>query len=109
MDNYIKQIQSIQKALKELDNASEYSEENYLTLQDSLISIIQQALTDSTLIPVKKENVFLEASSLLGRYIGCVEDVERYFPQIEALYSKGLITTEQLDSFDSNMNIGRWR
>lgn len=45
MEHYIKQIQSIQKALKELDNASEYNEENYLTLQDSLISIIQQALT----------------------------------------------------------------
>lgn len=109
MNNYIKQIHSIQKALNYLDNASEYNEENYLTLQDSLISIIQQALTDSTLSPVKKEDVFSEASSLLGRYIGCVEDVERHFPQIEALYSKGLITAEQLDFFESNMNIGRWK
>lgn len=109
MNNYITQIHSIQKALNELYNASEYNEENYLTLQDSLISIIQQALTDRTLSPVKKENVFSEVSSLLGRYIGCVEDVERYFPQIEALYSNGLITTEQLDFFESNMNIGRWK
>ena len=91
------------------DNASEYNEGKYLTLQDSLISIVQQTLTDSTLSQADKENVYSEASSLLGSYIGCVEDVERYFLQIEALYSKGLITAEQLDFFDSNMNIGRWR
>lgn len=96
-------------ALEELDKASEYNEGKYITLQNSLISIIQQTLTDSSLSQADKENVFSKASSLLGSYIGCVEDVERYFPQIEALYSKGLITTEQLDFFDSNMNIGRWR
>lgn len=109
MENYKKQIQSIRIALEELDNASEYNEDKYITLQNSLISIIQQALTDSTLQQTDKENVFSEASRLLGSYIGCVEDVERYFPQLEALYSKGLITSEQLDFFDSNMNIGRWR
>ena len=108
MENYKKQIQSIRMALEELDNASEYNEGKYLTLQESLISIVQQALTNSTLSQTDKENVYSEASSLLGSYIRCVEDVERYFPQIEALYSKGLITAEQLDFFDSNMN-GRWR
>lgn len=96
-------------ALEELDKASEYNEGKYITLQNSLISIIQQTLTDNSLSQADKENVFSEASSLLGGYIGCVEDVERYFPQIEALYSKGLITAEQLDFFDSNMNIGHWR
>lgn len=109
MENYNKQIQSIRMALEELDKASEYNEGKYITLQNSLISIIQQTLTDNSLSQADKENVFSEASSLLGGYIGCVEDVERYFPQIEALYSKGLITAEQLDFFDSNMNIGRWR
>lgn len=109
MENYKNQIQSIRIALEEMDNASEYNEDKYIALQNSLISIIQQALTDSTLQQADKENVFSEASSLLGSYIGCVEDVERYFPQLEALYSKGLITAEQLDFFDSNMNIGRWR
>lgn len=109
MENYKKQIQSIRIALEELDNASGYNEDKYITLQNSLISIIQQALTDSTLQQADKKNVFSEASRLLGSYIGCVEDVERYFPQLEALYSKGLITSEQLDFFDSNMNIGRWR
>lgn len=109
MENYNKQIQSIRMALEELDKASEYNEGKYITLQNSLISIIQQTITDSSLSQADKENVFSEASSLLGGYIGCVEDVERYFPQIEALYSKGLITVEQLDFFDSNMNIGRWR
>lgn len=109
MENYKKQIQSVRIALKELDNASEYKEDKYIVLQDSLISIIQQALTDSTLNQVNKENVFSEASSLLGRYIGCVEDVERYFPLLEALYSKDLITAEQLNFFNTNMNIGRWR
>lgn len=109
MGNYNKQIQSIRMALEELDKASEYNEGKYITLQNGLISIIQQTLTDSSLSQADKENVYSEASSLLGGYIGCVEDVERYFPQIEALYSKGLITAEQLDSFDSNMNIGRWR
>mgnify|MGYP000826531572 CR=1 FL=1 len=109
MEKYKKQIQSIQTVLKELDNASEYNEDKYVALQNSLISIIQQALTDSTLQQVDKESVFSEAGSLLENYIGCVEDVERYYPQIEALYSKGLITAEQLDFFDSNMNIGRWR
>lgn len=109
MENYKKQIQSIRIALEELDNASEYKEDKYISLQDSLISIIQQALTDSTLNQANKENVFSQASILLGRYIGCVEDVERYFPQLKALYSKDLITAEQLDFFDSNMNIGRWR
>ena len=109
MENYKKQIQSIRMALKELDNASEYNEDKYIALQNSLVSIIQQALTDSTLQQADKGNVFSEASSLLGSYIGCFEDVERYFPQLEALYSKGLITAEQLDFFDSNMNTGRWR
>lgn len=109
MENYKKQIQSIRIALEELDNASEYNEGKYTTLQDSLVSIIRQALTDSTLKQVNKENIFSEASSLLGNYIGCIEDVERYFPQLEALYSKDSITAEQLDFFDSNMNIGRWR
>lgn len=109
MENYKKQIQSIRIALEELDNASEYKEYKYIALQDSLISIIQQVLTDDTLNQANKENVFSEVSSLLGHYIGCGEDVERYFPQLEALYSKGLITAEQLDSFNSNMNIGRWR
>ena len=109
MDNYKKQIQSVRIVLEELDNASEYDEDKYVALQDSLISIIQQVLTDSVLKQADKENVFSEASSLLGRYIGCAEDVEKYFPQLEALYSKGLITAEQLDFFDSNMNIGRWR
>lgn len=109
MENYKKQIQSVRIELEELDNASEYNEDKYITLQDSLISIIRQALTDSTLQQADKENVCSEASSLLGSYIGCVEDVERYFPQLEALYSKGLITAEQLDFFESNMNIGRWR
>lgn len=104
-----KQIQSIRIALEELDNASEYNEDKYISLQDSLISIIQQALTDNALQQADKENVFSEASSLLGSYIGCVEDVERYFPQVETLYSKGLISAEQLDFFDNNMNIGRWR
>lgn len=96
-------------ALEELDKASEYNEGKYITLQNSLISVIQQILIDSSLSQADKENMFSEASSLLGSYIGCVEDVERYFPQIEALYSKGLITAEQLNFFDSNMNIGRWR
>lgn len=109
MESYKKQIQSIRIALKELDNASEYNEDRYIALQDNLVSIIQQALTDSILQQTAKEIVFSEASCLLGSYIGCVEDVERYFPQLEALYSKGLITAEQLESFDSNMNIGRWR
>lgn len=109
MENYKKQIQSIRIALEELDNAAEFNEDKYIALQNSLISIIQQALTDSTLQQADKENVFSEASSLLGSYIGCVEDVERYFPQLEALYSNGLITAKQLDFFDSNMNIGRWR
>ncbi|WP_289766536.1 hypothetical protein [Bacteroides acidifaciens] len=109
MENYKKQIQSIRIALEELDNAVEFNEDKYITLQNSLISIIQQALTDSTLQQADKENVFSEASSLLGSYIGCVEDVERYLPQLEALYSNGLITEKQLDFFDSNMNIGRWR
>lgn len=109
MENYKKQIQSIRISLEELDNASEYDEDKYIALQNSLILIIQQALTDSTSQQADKENVFSEASSLLGSYIGCVEDVERYFPQLEALYSKGLITAEQLNFFDSNMNIGRWR
>lgn len=92
-----------------MDNAVEFNEDKYIALQNSLISIIQQALTDSTLQQADKENVFSEASSLLGSYIGCVEDVERYFPQLETLYSNGLITEKQLDFFDSNMNIGRWR
>lgn len=109
MENYKKQIQSIRIALEELDNAVEFNEDKYIALQNSLISIIQQALTDSTLQQADKENVFSEASSLLGSYIGCVEDVERYFPQLEVLYSNGLITAKQLDFFDSNMNIGRWR
>lgn len=109
MENYKKQIQSIRIALEELDNAVEFNEDKYIALQNSLISIIQQALTDSTLQQADKENVFSEASSLLGSYIGCVEDVERYFPQLETLYSNGLITEKQLDFFDSNMNIGRWR
>lgn len=109
MENYKKQIQSVRIALEELDNASEYNADKYITLQDSLISIIQQALADSKLKQANKENVFSEASSLLGCYIGCVEDVERYFPQFEALYSKDLITAEQLDFFDNNMNIGRWK
>ena len=109
MENYNKQIQSIRMALEELDKASEYNEGKYITLQNSLISVIQQILIDSSLSQADKENMFSEASSLLGSYIGCVEDVERYFPQIEALYSKGLITAEQLNFFDSNMNIGRWR
>lgn len=109
MENYKKQIQSIRIALEELDNVSEYKEDKYIALQDSLISIIQQVLTDGTFCQANKENLFLEASSLLGRYIGCAEDVERYLPQLEALYSKDLITAEQLDFFDSNMNIGRWR
>lgn len=109
MENYKKQIQSVRIALGKLDNVSEYKEDKYIALQDSLISIIQQALTDSTLKQADKENLFSDASSLLGRYIGCVEDVERYFPQLEALYSKDLITAEQLNFFDSNMNIGRWK
>ncbi len=41
MENYKKQIQSVRIALKELDNASEYKEDKYIVLQDSLISIIQ--------------------------------------------------------------------
>ncbi len=80
----------------------------YEKLMDDIISLIKLVLDDNSNSVCTKENIYDKSVHLLGSYIGCAVDVEKYGKIIDNLCEKGKITKQQKDTFYNNLNIGRW-